>query len=123
MVQAAASVGLWLLNKDDERYKDLEDWDKDANHHIFIGDGPNDHLVIPKGFEVGAIFSTIPGLQHIGDVVAGVLQTIAQRAIAHHQVRANYPEADAIRRSARRVGVQPCPPARKPTQWFHLSVD
>ncbi len=63
-VIALASIGLLARNWDDERYEDLPDWDKDAYWHIFL---PEDvvgedfaHLRIPKPFEVGVLFGTIP---------------------------------------------------------------
>lgn len=52
-----AGMSLWLKFRDDERYKRLEDWDKDAYFHFWIGEH---HWRIPKGFEIGAIFNTIP---------------------------------------------------------------
>ncbi|WP_252376975.1 LPD38 domain-containing protein [Aeromonas hydrophila] len=53
------AMSLWLLamNWDDERYEELPDWDKDANWHFFIGD---QHFRIPKPFEIGVMFGTIP---------------------------------------------------------------
>ncbi|TNI98409.1 hypothetical protein CF114_10565 [Aeromonas veronii] len=53
----AMSLGLLAMNWDDERYEELPDWDKDANWHIFIGD---QHFRIPKPFEIGVMFGTIP---------------------------------------------------------------
>lgn len=52
-----AGLALWFAFRDDERYKDLEDWDKDTYFHWWIGDT---HYRLPKGFEVGAIFNTVP---------------------------------------------------------------
>lgn len=63
----AASIALWALNKDDERYKDLQDWDKDTNYHLWLNDT---HFTIPKPFEVGAIFSTIP--ERVLNSIAGI---------------------------------------------------
>ncbi|QWV06142.1 hypothetical protein KQ246_06995 [Pseudoalteromonas shioyasakiensis] len=54
---AAFSLALAMYNDDDERYQALPDWDKDANWHFFSGD---DHWRIPKPFELGVIFGTIP---------------------------------------------------------------
>lgn len=54
---AMAGMALWFAYRDDERYKDLEDWDKDTYFHWWVGD---QHFRLPKGFEVGAIFNTIP---------------------------------------------------------------
>lgn len=53
----AMSLGLLATNWDDERYEELPDWDKDANWHFFVGD---QHWRIPKPFEIGVMFGTIP---------------------------------------------------------------
>ncbi len=53
----AASLLLYLYNRDDDRYKQLEEWDKDNYYHIWLGD---EHFRLPKPFEVGAIFGTLP---------------------------------------------------------------
>ncbi|HDN9018221.1 TPA: hypothetical protein P2I16_000168 [Aeromonas salmonicida] len=53
----AMSLGLLAMNWDDERYEELPDWDKDANWHLFVGD---QHWRIPKPFEIGVMFGTIP---------------------------------------------------------------
>ena len=58
-----ASLALWSLYKDDDRYKDLEDWEKWQYHHFWIGDY---HYRLPKAFEVGAIFSSLP--EAIGNI-------------------------------------------------------
>jgi len=52
-----AGMALYLSFKDDERYKELEMWDKQTYFHWWIGDV---HYRLPKPFEVGAIFNTIP---------------------------------------------------------------
>ena len=57
MYVAGASLALGLINADDERYEELPDWDKDANWHFFFGE---DHVRIPKPFELGIIFGTMP---------------------------------------------------------------
>ncbi len=62
----AATIALWMSNKDDERYKELEDWDRWAYYHFWIGDL---HFRIPKPFEIGAIFSSLP--EAILDAMAG----------------------------------------------------
>lgn len=54
---ALFSVFLAALNDDDEKYQELQDWDKDAYWHFWIGD---DHWRIPKPFEIGIIAGTIP---------------------------------------------------------------
>lgn len=53
----AASLALLALNWDDERYESLPDWDKDGHWHFWFGD---EHWRIPKPFEVGILFGTIP---------------------------------------------------------------
>ncbi|MEN6630774.1 MAG: LPD38 domain-containing protein [Sulfuricella sp.] len=51
---ALSSVGLYLLNREDPRYQDLNDWDRDANWHFFVGD---QHFRYPKIWEIGAVAS------------------------------------------------------------------
>lgn len=51
---AGLSAALYLLNKDDPRYADLPDWDRDAHWHFFIGD---QHFRYPKIWEIGALAS------------------------------------------------------------------
>ncbi|WP_417623086.1 LPD38 domain-containing protein [Parasphingorhabdus sp.] len=61
---AAFSLALAAMNDDDERYQELPDWDKDMNWHVFAGE---DHYRIPKPFELGVIFGTMPErLFHFG---------------------------------------------------------
>ncbi|MHC4421431.1 MAG: DUF7178 family protein [Planctomycetota bacterium] len=55
-ILTAASLALWAAFKDDERYKELEDYDKWTYYHFWIGE---EHFRIPKPFEVGAIFSSM----------------------------------------------------------------
>ncbi|WP_235609673.1 LPD38 domain-containing protein [Azospira sp. I13] len=51
---ALSSVALYLLNREDSRFQDLNDWDRDANWHFFVGD---QHFRFPKIWEVGAVAS------------------------------------------------------------------
>ena len=51
---ALMSAGLYLLNREEPRYKDLPDWDRDANWHFFVGD---QHFRWPKIWEIGALSS------------------------------------------------------------------
>ncbi|MBK8760426.1 MAG: hypothetical protein IPM03_08315 [Sulfuritalea sp.] len=51
---ALMSAGLYLLNREDPRYKDLPDWDRDSNWHFFVGD---QHFRWPKIWEIGALSS------------------------------------------------------------------
>lgn len=54
---AAASLALLAENWDNPEYEKLEDWDKDTYWHLWIH---GVHLRLPKPFEVGALFGTIP---------------------------------------------------------------
>ncbi|MBK7022321.1 MAG: hypothetical protein IPH41_01965 [Sulfuritalea sp.] len=53
-MMALFSTALYLLNRDDPRYKDLPDWDRDAHWHFFVGD---QHFRWPKIWEIGAMSS------------------------------------------------------------------
>lgn len=52
-----ATLALLGSNWDDDRYWDLPDWDRDMYYHLWIA---GRHIRIPKPFEVGQIFSTMP---------------------------------------------------------------
>ncbi|MCM2317790.1 MAG: hypothetical protein NDI93_00490 [Pseudomonas sp.] len=83
---ALFSLLLAGLNDDDERYQALQDWDKDMHWHIFLGE---EHFRIPKPFELGLIFGTVPerllhaltgsqGGEDLAKAVShGVFQTLA----------------------------------------------
>ena len=61
MALTAATLALMLKNQDDDDYNALEDWDKDTYWHFFVGEGEEkEHFRLPKPFEVGAMFATIP---------------------------------------------------------------
>ncbi|MDD5387883.1 MAG: hypothetical protein PHD37_00950 [Gallionellaceae bacterium] len=51
---ALASAALYLQNRGNPRYDDLEDWKKDTYWHFFIGER---HFMWPKIWEVGALAS------------------------------------------------------------------
>ncbi|MFK0573865.1 LPD38 domain-containing protein, partial [Endozoicomonas sp.] len=56
-------LAAWALMRhyeDDERYKKLKNHEKLGYHHFWIGEGEDGHFQIPKPFEVGAIFATLP---------------------------------------------------------------
>ena len=53
-LMALFSAGLYLLNRDDPRYADLPDWDRDSHWHFFVGD---QHFRWPKIWEIGALSS------------------------------------------------------------------
>jgi hypothetical protein len=55
-----ASILLWTLAHQDDRYKELEDWEKNYFWHIPLG-GKNSPMVrLPKPFEAGILFGSIP---------------------------------------------------------------
>jgi predicted RNA methylase len=54
---AAGSVGLWMLAHNDDRYKELENWERNYFWHIPAGD---QMLRIPKPFEAGILFGSVP---------------------------------------------------------------
>ena len=54
------SLLLWWLNKDDEEYKQIPDYEKRTNWHIKIPTGR--FIKIPKPFDVGFVFGSIPEL-------------------------------------------------------------
>ena len=56
---AGASIALWLLNKDDERYKKLTSDERARNWYIYTDDT---EIRIPKPFEIGFVFGTLPEL-------------------------------------------------------------
>lgn len=58
-VMAGISAALYLLNRDNPKYQDLEDWDKDNYWHFFVprSDGTSTHLRYPKIWEIGAVAS------------------------------------------------------------------
>jgi hypothetical protein len=51
------SMVLWALNHDDPRYQELPQWRKDLFWNILT---PNHVVSIPKPFELGIIFGTLP---------------------------------------------------------------
>ena len=52
-----AVMAVYWGNKDDERYKELTDEDKDMYIHFWIN---GHHWRLPKAFEVGSLFGTVP---------------------------------------------------------------
>lgn len=56
---AGMSAALYLLNRDNPKYQDLEDWDRDSYWHFFVPrpDGSEVHLRYPKIWEIGAVAS------------------------------------------------------------------
>ncbi|MBW2037894.1 MAG: hypothetical protein JRI41_10560, partial [Deltaproteobacteria bacterium] len=64
-ILAGLSLAWWAGIKDDERYKELEDWEKWTYRHFWIGDT---HFRLPRAFEVDAIFSS--SVESIADVLS-----------------------------------------------------
>tara|TARA_R110000824_G_scaffold398076_1_gene601702 strand:+ start:103 stop:12663 length:12561 start_codon:yes stop_codon:yes gene_type:complete len=54
-IVAALTLALWAKNYGDDRYWQLDDWDRDLYWHIWIG---KVHIRIPKPFEIGVMFAT-----------------------------------------------------------------
>jgi predicted RNA methylase len=52
-----ATMALLASNWDDDRYWALPEWERDLYYHLWLG---GRHVRIPKPFEVGQIFSTMP---------------------------------------------------------------
>lgn len=63
----AASLLLAMGNDKEDWYEKLPDWDKDTNWHFRIG---GEHFRVPKPFELGVIFATIP--ERIGRALKGM---------------------------------------------------
>jgi hypothetical protein len=53
----ALTLGIWLNNKDDDRYRRLTRDQKLMYWHLFIGDT---HIKIPRPYDLGFLFSSIP---------------------------------------------------------------
>jgi len=75
-----ASIGLYLAFKDDEDFKDREQWDRDT-YHWFKIPGTETAFRIPRPFEVGAVGSTFERIveQMVDDDVHGSL--LAERIL------------------------------------------
>lgn len=59
----APSIALWSLNKDDQEYWRRPLWERNLFWHVPVGqhpDGRTKFLKIPKPFEVGYIFASLP---------------------------------------------------------------
>lgn len=51
---------LWLINKDDEDYKEIPDHEKRTNWHIPLGNGR--FIKMPRPYDVGFVYATMPEL-------------------------------------------------------------
>ena len=56
-VMMVATLALALANSGEDWYEELPDWDKDTFWHVRVG---GQHFRIPKPFELGVIFATVP---------------------------------------------------------------
>ncbi len=54
------TLALYALNKDDERYQEMPEYVKDLSWIFFTGDGEDDYFIMPKPFETGMLFGTLP---------------------------------------------------------------
>lgn len=88
---AAATVLLWILNHDDERYKRLTVDEKSRFWHIFLPGGQ--HVTIPKPYGVGFIFSDIPemALDYMADKDGGQLAKQLGFSLMQHFWFMDYP--------------------------------
>lgn len=57
LVLTLATLALLAANWDRDKYEELEDWDKDSYWHFWV---LGKHFRVPKPFEVGFIFGTVP---------------------------------------------------------------
>ena len=57
---AGATMALYAINKDDERYKEKPEDIKDLYWVFYTGAGEDDYVLFPKPFESGMIFATLP---------------------------------------------------------------
>jgi len=54
------SLVLYMLNRDDDRYLELPDYVKDLSWFIPTGTGEDDYILIPKPFETGMLWGSVP---------------------------------------------------------------
>jgi hypothetical protein len=101
MLLATASAALLAINKDNEQYKALTDQQKTMYWHFFNVFKDGDHWKIPKPFEVGTIFATIPEI--IGDYMFTnaqepdrLSQAASTAATAFGQTMNLYPSVAAV---------------------------
>ena len=98
MTIALASMALYALNQalNPDDWDKMEDWEKDTYFHFWV-DG--EHFRLPKPFEVGFIFGTIPERmmeQLITDKSGGVFAS---------RVFAGFATSSPLTRSRRRYGL------------------
>lgn len=110
---ALFSLLLAGANDDDDRYKSLPDWDKDMNWHFWFSADQEQPFRIPKPFEIGLIFGTMPermlhaatGTQDSSDlfrsVVHGIFDTLSFNPVPQmvHPIREVQANRDLFRNS------------------------
>ncbi len=57
---ATATIALYMMNKDDERYEELPEDIKDLYWVYYFGEREDDYFLVPKPFESGMMFGTVP---------------------------------------------------------------
>ena len=67
MMLMTASLMLAMANDGEDWYEELPDWDKDTYWHFKIS---SQHFRVPKPFEIGLIFATIP--ERLGRSIKGL---------------------------------------------------
>lgn len=71
----AASLALWAENKDDPEYQRKEDWDRQYAWQIKVA--PDTWFRLPKPFELGALFGTVP------EIIADYLDNGSSRTMGN----------------------------------------
>lgn len=56
----ALSVLTWVLNADDEEYEKIPEWEKNTYWHIPVPYTESGFIRLPKPFEIGTLFGTLP---------------------------------------------------------------
>lgn len=89
----APTWGLYQAYKDDPRYQELQQWDKDMFWHFWVGDR---HMRIPIPFELGVVFKVLPErlFRYIdGDETAGRLlgKTVYENTVPLPEITALMP--------------------------------
>ncbi len=99
------SLALLAYNYDDPRYKDLPDWIKDLSWVIFYGSGEDDYVMIPKPFETGMIWATMPErmVEYMrtkdGDELADAFMWMIQQTFALDLMPQFYQPIDDLRKN------------------------
>jgi hypothetical protein len=82
------SVLTWLINRDDEEYRELPDWERRSHWHIPLGRGPgHEWLTIPKPWELGDIF---------GNTVEAGLDFVFGYTDGEEAIKEMFPDNDSL---------------------------